>query len=102
ANLRNLPKLRPVRNIAVRIEELCVVEDVEYLSPEVNVHGFGYRDRLQDGKITLAKARPAADRAFCGSECPQQRWIIAAENCSCGAAGRGCISGIVGDTDGIE
>src|SRR6266568_3235582 len=45
ANLRNLPKLRPVRNIAVRIEELCMVEDVEELSTEINVGVFGYRDR---------------------------------------------------------
>src|SRR5213080_530306 len=33
-NLRDLPKMRPVRNIAVRIEELRMVEDVEELSPE--------------------------------------------------------------------
>src|SRR5437016_13753042 len=48
ANLRDLPKLRPVRNIAVRIEELRMVEDVEELSPEINVGVFGYRNGLKD------------------------------------------------------
>jgi hypothetical protein len=46
ANLRDLSKLGSIRSISIRVEELCVIEDVEELSPEVNVHGFGYRDRL--------------------------------------------------------
>src|SRR5256712_11963405 len=72
ANLRDLPKLRPVRNIAVRIEELRMVEDVEELSPEINVGAFGYRNGLKDRKISVAEMRPAADRTFRGSKCPQQ------------------------------
>src|SRR5436309_709655 len=68
ANLRDLPKLRPVRNIAVRIEELRMVEDVEELSPEINVGVFGYRNGLKDRKISVAEMRPAADRTFCVPE----------------------------------
>ena len=68
ATLRDLPKLRPVRNIAVRIEELRMVEDVEELSPEINVGIFGYRNGLKDRKISVAEMRPAADRTFCVPE----------------------------------
>ena len=79
-----------------------MVKDVEELSPEINVHVFRYRDRLQDGKISLAEVRPAADRTFRGSERPQQRRVIAPENCARRAGGSGVISGILRETIGIE
>src|SRR5207245_9012946 len=62
----------PVRNIAVRIEELCMFVDFEELSTEINVGAFGYRNCLKDRKISVAEMRPAADRTFRGSKCPQQ------------------------------
>src|SRR5258708_3005973 len=102
ANLRDLSKLGTIRSISIRVEELCVIEDVEELSPEVNVHCFGYRDRLQDGKITLAEVRPAADRTLSVSECPQQRGVIAPENGARRAGGSAVISGILRETIGVE
>src|ERR1700746_503979 len=41
-NLGYLAELRAIRRIPIRVEELCVIKDVEELRPEVNVHGFGY------------------------------------------------------------
>src|SRR5438128_9916283 len=49
-----------------------MVEDVEELSTEINVGAFGYRNCLKDRKISVAEMRPAADRTFRGSKCPQQ------------------------------
>jgi hypothetical protein len=36
-----LAELRAIRNVSVRVEELRVIEDVEELSAEINVPGFG-------------------------------------------------------------
>src|SRR5438132_13364699 len=72
ANLRNLPKLRPVRNIAVRIEELCMVEDVEELSTEINVvlsvNGIG----LRDGKSVVVNCGPQQIVRFAASKVPHR------------------------------
>jgi hypothetical protein len=64
ARLRHLPKLSPVRNIAVRVEELGMVENIEELGPEICVYSFGYRNGLEDSEVGIADPRPAAERAL--------------------------------------
>ena len=61
AGLGDLSELRAIGKIAVWIEELGVVEDVEELGTEINAPGFRKPNGFQYRKIGVADVRSAAD-----------------------------------------
>src|SRR6266571_7044888 len=63
ADLINLSELWAVREIAVRVEKLCMVKNVEELGSEINTLDLRYFEGLKDGEVRLADVRTAADRA---------------------------------------
>src|SRR5579864_1176361 len=79
-NLCDLSELGPIRSISVRVEKLCVVEQVEELSPEIQVLVFRYCECLQDCEVSIAEVRPAANRALGSTKRTEQPRIVTSKH----------------------
>src|SRR5450755_2321477 len=62
--LCKLAELRPVAAVAVRIQELRVIENVEELGTKFHALVLVDRNELEDRKIRIADVRTAADGAL--------------------------------------
>src|SRR6266852_4643573 len=77
AGLCDLAKLRAIRRVAVRVEELRVIKDVEDFRTEIYALVLGYPEGFQYGEIRVADMRAAANRARRISDPPKQARIDA-------------------------
>jgi hypothetical protein len=62
-------------NVVVRQAEVHIVEDVEELCPELQVHSLVDRNRLESRKIPLLKRWSAQRISPHISELPRRRWL---------------------------
>ena len=62
-DLRHLAKLGTVGAVAVRVKELCMVEDIEYLRSKFKARTFIDRNYLDSCEISFTDSRSATNRA---------------------------------------
>src|SRR5262249_40292223 len=70
------PEIRAVSDVAIRLQELCVVQEVEKLRTELNALMLGDRSILVQRKVPVTDAGAAADSAFRIPECSRCNRII--------------------------
>src|SRR5579884_4430909 len=76
AHLRHLPKLRAIAAVAIRVQELRVIEGIKKFGAKLEVRTFSYWDQLVNGEINVCDPGAATDGALGISDSAQQAGIV--------------------------